>query len=156
MTGLHLAVLIAEGKTTLADAIRSTPPEEGSNEIYTSTSVDCVDSTVVSLAMQTNDSFDESTRGWRARKAWALKTLPRLLGTRGNHRLVAKLDEKFSKEYEEQKVRRLAQAFLDSKEYNPNLLDEAHIAAFCMDNDEEGSVEYRIAKLDYVLTGIGH
>lgn len=97
MTGLHLAVAIAEGRTTLAQAL---DPEK---RVSALTSVDCVSPVLRDLIMQRNDAFSNP----QARKKWALQMLPRLLGTYRGKREEKRLNKILSDLVEEEMFQRI-------------------------------------------------
>lgn len=159
MNALYLAVEIAEGRLTLEQALKG--------QIGVSTSVDCVHDVIHNLAMSANDSFRDDA----ARKAWALATLPRLLGTRaGGKRQTARIEnlrKKFHPIWEKQqaaenndRARALLEKALQSSVIDEMSVDQAlDILRGCdYDEDQEKINVHRIkvAKLDYVLSAIGH
>jgi hypothetical protein len=76
MSALFLAVKIAEGKVTLDQVLveKYDPPSKALGEYD---HVSCVSKTLRDAVVERNDGFNSDD----ARKEWALKMLPRLLGT---------------------------------------------------------------------------
>jgi hypothetical protein len=76
MSGLYLVTQIAEGKITLDQAIAK--DEEGEAEFEVNDRVTCVSPLVRDLVVHRNDLHSVSDE---ERKLWAMKTMPRIVGT---------------------------------------------------------------------------
>jgi len=120
MSGLYLATEIAAGKITLKEALEGYP--DGSYVEMTDR-VDCVHPILNTLAIHRNDAFIDPKK----RKAWALKTLPRLLGTKGNAKNEIRLNriaEVVMEKIRDAKIKDLVAKYYKRKD--PDFLNEAH------------------------------
>lgn len=147
MSAGALAVRIAEGTLTLTQALER--DIDGDENRYTTDNIDCVHPELRDLCINLNDGGFQDDED---RKEWALKTLPRILGTADETRddAIKKIRWQTRKEKVVEAAKERVQKFLDTLEP-----EHLHVAYRLMTEDQGTSFDLMHKELEAVLQFFG-